>query len=260
MPLFSIVGGLAVFAWSRRLYGTWGGLLSLTLWVFCPNILAHARLITSDLGSTALGVAATYVFWRYLQQPSWRWAAAAGVMLGLAQLTKFSMLLLYAVWPFLWLVRLVLVDPESGRWPAILARSGHGLVIVVLSVADDRRGLFLRGSGDSARRVRVRLEVADAAGDAGHEASAQQEPAARRDLAIPGQSVSRNLAGPGFRVRCPSIMSWASTNKRSRPREYPSDSSSRQQSRRGRARPARSRKSRRSRNLADEARRAIPST
>ena len=56
MPLFSLIGGLAVFAWSRRLYGSWGGLLSLALWVFCPNILAHARLVTSDLGATAIGV------------------------------------------------------------------------------------------------------------------------------------------------------------------------------------------------------------
>ena len=41
MPLFSVLGGLVVFAWSRRLYGNGGGLLSLSLWVFCPNILAH---------------------------------------------------------------------------------------------------------------------------------------------------------------------------------------------------------------------------
>ena len=59
MPLFSVLGGLIVFAWSRKLYGNGGGLLSLCLWVFCPNILAHARLITTDLGSTAVGVAAT---------------------------------------------------------------------------------------------------------------------------------------------------------------------------------------------------------
>ncbi len=84
MPLFSIVGGLAVFAWSRRLYGTLGGLLSLCLWVFCPNILAHARLITSDLGAAAFGVTATYLFWRFLKEPSWRWAIASGVGLGLA--------------------------------------------------------------------------------------------------------------------------------------------------------------------------------
>jgi Dolichyl-phosphate-mannose-protein mannosyltransferase len=147
MPLFSIVGGLAVFAWSRRLYGTLGGLLSLTLWAFCPNILAHARLITSDLGSTALGVAATYVFWRYLHQPGWRWAAAAGFMLGLAQLTKFTMLLLYAVWPFLWLVHLVFVIPKAARASQMPRSFGQGLVIVVLSVVTLDAGYFFEGVG-----------------------------------------------------------------------------------------------------------------
>jgi 4-amino-4-deoxy-L-arabinose transferase-like glycosyltransferase len=147
MPLFSVVGGLVVFAWSRRLYGTLGGLLSLALWVFCPNILAHARLVTSDVGATALGVAATYVFWRYLNQPGWRWATAAGVMLGLAQLTKFTMLLLYAVWPFLWLVRLVLVTPKA-EWPSRVPRAfGHGIMIVVLSVATIDAGYFFEGVG-----------------------------------------------------------------------------------------------------------------
>jgi Dolichyl-phosphate-mannose-protein mannosyltransferase len=147
MPMFSIVGGLAVFAWSRRLYGTLGGLLSLALWVFCPNILAHARLVTSDVSATALGVAATYVFWRFLHQPSWRWATTAGVMLGLAQLTKFTMLLLYAVWPFLWLVRLLLVIPKA-EWPARVLRAfGHGFLIVVLSVATIDAGYFFEGVG-----------------------------------------------------------------------------------------------------------------
>ena len=39
MPFFSVVGGVVVFAWSRRLYGHWAGLLSLCMWVFCPNVL-----------------------------------------------------------------------------------------------------------------------------------------------------------------------------------------------------------------------------
>src|SRR5438105_857564 len=55
MPWFSVVGGLVVFAWSSRLYGGPGGLLSLALWVFCPNILAHTRLVTTDSAATALG-------------------------------------------------------------------------------------------------------------------------------------------------------------------------------------------------------------
>jgi hypothetical protein len=147
VPLFSIVGGLVVFAWSRRLYGVWGGLLSLSLWVFCPNVLAHARLITTDLGSTAAGVAATYLFWRYLQQPGWRWAAGAGIALGLAQLTKFSMLLLYAVWPFLWLVRLVLVVPGPERLARVPRALAHGSLILALSVATIDAGYFFEGVG-----------------------------------------------------------------------------------------------------------------
>jgi len=147
MPLFSLVGGLAVFAWSRRLYGVWGGLLSLSLWVFCPNILAHARLITTDLGATALGVMATYVFWRYLEKPSWRWAALAGFALGLAQLTKFSMVLLYVVWPFLWLVRLWLVVPRLDRLTCIARSLMQGIVIVGLSVVTIDAGYFFEGVG-----------------------------------------------------------------------------------------------------------------
>jgi len=147
MPLFSIVGGLVVFAWSRRLYGVWGGFLSLSLWVFCPNVLAHARLITGDLAGTAMGAAATFVFWRYLQKPSWLWAAAAGVALGVAQLTKFSMLLLYAVWPFLWLVWLALTVPRP-RWVAHTLRSMvQGLAIVALSMLTIDTGYFFEGVG-----------------------------------------------------------------------------------------------------------------
>ena len=147
MPLFSILGGLVVFDWSRRLYGNLGGLLSLSLWAFCPNILAHCRLITTDVGSTAMGVAATFVFWLYLCSPSWRRAAAAGVMLGLAELTKFSMLLLYAVWPLFWLVRLVLVTPRAQLARRGVVGTGHGLFIVALSILVIDAGYGFEGVG-----------------------------------------------------------------------------------------------------------------
>ena len=147
MPLFSLVGGLVVFAWSRRLYGSLGGLLSLSLWVFCPNILAHCRLVTTDVGSTALGVAATFVFWLYLRRPSWRLAVAAGVLLGVAQLTKFSMLLLFAVWPFLWLVRLFLAPPRQERLRRGALGLAHGLSIITLSILTIDTGYLFEGVG-----------------------------------------------------------------------------------------------------------------
>jgi 4-amino-4-deoxy-L-arabinose transferase-like glycosyltransferase len=147
VPLFSLAGGLAVFAWSRRLYGVGGGLLSLALWVFCPNILAHGRLVTSDLGATALGVVATYCFWRFLRDGGWLPAVVAGIALGMAQLTKFSMLLLYAVWPFLWLVRVIVIVPERGRLREILGGILHGIVILACSVLTVDAGYLFEGVG-----------------------------------------------------------------------------------------------------------------
>ena len=103
MPLFSLIRGLVVSSWSRALYGNLGGLLSLALWILCPNVLAHTRLITTDMGATSLGALATFVFWRYLKKPSWTLATLAGICLGLAQLAKFSLLILYGLlasrWP-----------------------------------------------------------------------------------------------------------------------------------------------------------------
>jgi 4-amino-4-deoxy-L-arabinose transferase-like glycosyltransferase len=147
MPLFSVVGGLVVFAWSSRLYGGRGGLLSLALWVFCPNVLAHARLITTDLPATALGALATFGFWHYLQCPNWRRAALAGVLLGLAELTKFSLILLYGIFPLLGAIHLLRQHDRSD----LLRRAGHGglqgAFILVLSIAVIDLGYAFEGVG-----------------------------------------------------------------------------------------------------------------
>lgn len=100
---FSLIGGLFCFLWGRELYGAAAGLVSLTLWCFDPNILAHAELITPDAAATAFGVGAGFSFWRWLKQPTWGRAGLAGLLLGLAQLSKMSWLILFGLWPALWL-------------------------------------------------------------------------------------------------------------------------------------------------------------
>ena len=62
MPLFSVLGGLVVFAWSSRLYGGLAGLLSLPLWVFCPNVL-EVLPVTTDVAAASFAVLAVFVFW-----------------------------------------------------------------------------------------------------------------------------------------------------------------------------------------------------
>ena len=147
LPVFSIAGGLAVFLWSRRLWGDGGGLLSLFLWCVSPNLAAHARLVTSDVPAAAMAVVATHAFWRYLHQPRWGRAALAGIVLGLAQLTKFSLLLLYGIWPLLWLIREVALFDRSGSSRRLARSAGQGALIVLVSVLVIDAGYGFEGVG-----------------------------------------------------------------------------------------------------------------
>ncbi len=101
---FSLLGGYLCYRWSRDLYGAPAGLLSLTLWCFSPSVLAHGPLVTGDMAATAVGALAFYLFWRCLRRPSLGGAALAGLVLGLAELTKYVWLILYLLWPLMWLL------------------------------------------------------------------------------------------------------------------------------------------------------------
>ncbi|MEQ8856524.1 glycosyltransferase family 39 protein [Gimesia sp.] len=101
---FSLLGGYLCYRWAKDLYGSWAGVFSLTLWCFSPNIIAHGQCITPDCGATVLGLAATYAFWKWLQSPHWMQMVIAGVVLGLAELTKSTWIILFGLWPLIWLV------------------------------------------------------------------------------------------------------------------------------------------------------------
>ncbi len=147
MPLFSVIGGVVVFLWSRRLWGDRGGLLSLALWCLCPNVLAHGRLVTSDVAAASIGAGATYAFWRYLHGPSWWRAALAGLLLGVAQLTKFSLLLLYGIWPLLWLIHESAMFSGQDRLKRLMSAAGQGAAMVALSILVIDLGYGFEGVG-----------------------------------------------------------------------------------------------------------------
>lgn len=63
IALLSVALGLAVYVWSRRLFGAGGGLLSLALYAFSPSMLAHARLVTTDMAVTAFFLLAAGSVW-----------------------------------------------------------------------------------------------------------------------------------------------------------------------------------------------------
>jgi dolichyl-phosphate-mannose-protein mannosyltransferase len=88
---------LLVWHWARRLYGEEAGLVALAGCAFCPSLIAHAHLATTDVAFALAATGALYLAQRWLERPRLPALLAAGAALGLAQLTKFSAVLLYPV-------------------------------------------------------------------------------------------------------------------------------------------------------------------
>jgi len=99
--LLSILLGYFVFRWASELYGRRAGLAALFLYAFCPNILAHSRFVTMDLGLTCFFFLTVYWLWRFSREGRIRNLVFAGVAMGLALATKFSAVILVPLLPAL---------------------------------------------------------------------------------------------------------------------------------------------------------------
>ena len=95
--LVSMLLGIYVFRWSRELYGDMPALLSLFLYSFSPNILAHSRLATHDLGLAAFMFITSYYFWKYLHFSKKRNLFLCGIFMGLSFLTKTTAIFLIPI-------------------------------------------------------------------------------------------------------------------------------------------------------------------
>ncbi len=105
--LITLFFGWLVFKWTRELFGDKWALFTLTLFAFSPTILAHGRLVTTDVPAAFAFFAAIYYYLKFLRNPSRKNLIIAGVVFALAQLTKFSLVLLLGFLPgitLLWIL------------------------------------------------------------------------------------------------------------------------------------------------------------
>lgn len=129
--------------WARLLYGWEAGLAAAMLTAFSPNLMAHDRLATTDIGATLFFAAAIYFFWQLLQKPSARRGVLAGTVLGLALLTKFTCLLLCPLLIVLAISYRLLGGSLPWRKTAIAAS-----LLVLASWLTLNSGYLWRGTGE----------------------------------------------------------------------------------------------------------------
>jgi len=153
----SVLLGGVVFVWAGQLSPrrpALAGLLAAGLVWYSPNMLAHAGLVTTDIGAAAFITLAAFTFYRYLNRPMWRRAILAGTALGVAQLVKFSAIYLYPVL----LAAAIYVQVRHraipwGRWAM------HGLCIVAVSIAVVNAGYLFQGTGRALGSLPVRSDA-----------------------------------------------------------------------------------------------------
>lgn len=164
--IITALAGLVTAIWARELFGMGAGCLAVLLWAFEPNLIAHGSLVTTDMGAAAFFVFTLYALWKFACRPSWTTSIVFGIALGLAQLSKFTCLLLYPLSVAAFLI--IVAARKSGQLsdeaaPAFVRSSafrrphspssvtGMWLAALVLSVAVLNAGHLFRGSFSTLR-------------------------------------------------------------------------------------------------------------
>ncbi|HVM62995.1 MAG TPA: glycosyltransferase family 39 protein [Verrucomicrobiae bacterium] len=109
--LLGVFLGWLVFFWAREMFGFWPAVIVLGLYATEPNVLAHSGLITTDLGVTLLFFGTIYFLWRTSRKLSLGNVAGLIACCSLAQVAKFSAILLAPVVVILLAIRAGRGDP-----------------------------------------------------------------------------------------------------------------------------------------------------
>src|ERR1700674_493091 len=133
LPFF-LLATFLVWYWSRARYGNWPSLVGTLLFTTSPVVLAHAGLATTDMAVTATFTAALLALVNLLERASYLRSAIFGIAVGLAVLSKFSVLVFLpvsglALLACRWLLRShhkeKLAGADAFRW-------GRGLAVTAL--------------------------------------------------------------------------------------------------------------------------------
>lgn len=141
---FSILGAMVCYVWANDLYGRASGMLACLLWCFSPNILAHAQLVTTDVPAAACGALAAYYFWNWLRQLNLGWAIVAGIVLGVALLTKTTWVVLVILFPAMWCATVLVARNRATR--EIVGQAGQLVVTGCVAIFCVNVGYGFEGS------------------------------------------------------------------------------------------------------------------
>jgi len=135
MVFVLILLGWFMFYWTKKEFGNKVALLALTLFTFSPTLLAHGRLVTTDVGAT-FGILLAIYFWlEFLKRPSKKNVILAGIVFGIAMLLKFSVVLIIPLFIIITFIYSLLKRENIFKYLILSALIGViGTIFVILPV------------------------------------------------------------------------------------------------------------------------------
>lgn len=136
MIIVMVLFSLFVYFYAKKLFGQKFAFIGLIFSAFSPTILAHGRLVTTDVGAAFGVLLATYFWIRFLKEPDLKNVILSGIILGAVLLIKFSLILLL---PFFFIITALWLFLKEGlKIKAYLLYLGKialiGIVAVVLII------------------------------------------------------------------------------------------------------------------------------
>ena len=131
--VFSVVGVFFCYRFAKDLFGSVSGIFVLLIVCFSPFILGHGTTIMNDVPTAFMAVIAVYSFRKWLKQPQTFESIIAGTALGLAVLSKFTLLVFYPLFFVLWLLYR-LPDYQSLKFKGAIQQFGGLCLLYAVSV------------------------------------------------------------------------------------------------------------------------------
>jgi hypothetical protein len=137
MIILTVALGVLLFLFVRDLFGPRAACFSVALFTLEPTVLAHGRIVHTDVAAALVYLLFFYTLRGYVKNPNWRQALLVGLASGIALVTKFSMIIMLPLLGCLAIVGTVFAArlKTERRRPLLHAAAAFLMVLVVVNAA-----------------------------------------------------------------------------------------------------------------------------
>jgi 4-amino-4-deoxy-L-arabinose transferase-like glycosyltransferase len=144
MVAVTLILGALVFVFARKYWGPRAALFAVALYALEPTVVAHGRVVQTDVPSALALLLFSVALYEYLRAPRALLGALAGLAAGFAAVTKFSMVALAPVLCVVFACLFALAPRLRGKGLSRGRVAAHACAVTLAAVFAVNAGYFFR--------------------------------------------------------------------------------------------------------------------